>query len=587
MTNVTELRLRLRAAGFSPLPVEGKAPHMSGWAEKFETSDEEIRLWPKTWHLATNTGILAKFTPGADIDIMDEAAANAVEALAREHFEEHGDILVRFGLPPKRLIPLRTDEPFKKLVRLFVGPNGREHKIEILGDGQQWVAFGTHPDTGKPYGWHGGDLGTIKREDLPYVRREDMEKFLDAAAELLIREHGYQRAAERPTKARKGDGKDAGGADDWGYLVENIRAGCRLHDSLRELAGKLVASGMGTGAAINLLRGLMEKSTAPHDDRWRERYDDIPRAVESGDANARTPAQPFPFTMAKDITFEPKEFLIDGFLGRHEVSAWYGPPDAGKSTVLIHAACCVAAGLTFCGQRVRQGPVLYVAAERGAIVRRRIKAWCKEHGLDDIPLAVVDHAIDLRSNKLDAERIIATARELGGTTCGQPVAWIIFDTLNRVLAGGDENSSKDMGAVIAAIDHIHRATQAHVSVIHHVPVDRVDRMRGHGSALGAVDMTVRVTKEQGIVQIETDVAKDLVDNPCFAFTFKSVQLFADPKTGVDTTTAPVMIEIEGEAKPKPTTAKKLPKAGEDRAARPARGHRRARTGSACLQPHPA
>jgi hypothetical protein len=289
MTNVTEIRLRLRAAGFSPLPVEGKAPHMPGWAEKFETSDEEIRLWPKTWHLATNTGILAKFTPGADIDIMDEAAANAVEALAREHFEEHGDILVRFGLPPKRLIPLRTDEPFTKMVRLFVAPNGDEHKIEILGDGQQWVAFGTHPDTGKPYGWHGGDLGTIKREDLPYVRREDMEKFLDAAVELLIREHGYRRADERPKKARKGDGQDTGGADDWGYLAENIHAGRDLHDSLRDLGGKLVTAGMGQGAAINLLRGVMQKSAAPHDDRWQARFDDIPRLVESAERPPQAP----------------------------------------------------------------------------------------------------------------------------------------------------------------------------------------------------------------------------------------------------------------------------------------------------------
>jgi hypothetical protein len=285
---------------------------------------------------------------------------------------------------------------------------------------------------------------------------------------------------------------------------------------------------------------------------------DEPR--RDGNGNARENAGPFPFTMAKDITLEPKEFLIDGFLGRDEVSAWYGPPDAGKSTVLIHAACCVAAGLEFCGQRVRQGPVLYVAAERGAIARRRIKAWCKEHGLEDIPLAVVDQAIDLRTSKIDVERIIATARELE-TVCGQRVVWIIFDTLNRILAGGDENSSKDMGAVIASIDHIHRATRAHISFIHHVPVDRVDRMRGHGSALGAMDTTVRVIKQHGIVQIETDVAKDLVDKPCFTFTFKSVVLLTDRETKVETT-APVMVEIKGDGKPMPRPHAKLPKAAK-------------------------
>src|SRR5262249_18842261 len=106
------LRLDLRKAGYHPLPIEGKKPPMTEWEKKLDTTDAEIRLWSKTWHLALNTGIIAKFTPALDIDILDEEAAEAIEGLAREHFEERGDILVRVGLAPKRLIPLRTDEPF-------------------------------------------------------------------------------------------------------------------------------------------------------------------------------------------------------------------------------------------------------------------------------------------------------------------------------------------------------------------------------------------------------------------------------------------------------------------------------------------
>jgi hypothetical protein len=189
---ITALRLQLRKAGFHPLPLEGKVPHIDEWQRKFlNTNDEEIRLWPKTWHLANNTGVLAKNAPGLDIDITIPDAADAVEALAREHFEEHGDIHVRFGKPPKRLIPLRTDEPFAKLFRLFIAPDGTEQKIETLGDGQQYVVAGIHPDTQKPYGWHGGELETITRDSLPYVRREDAERFLDAATTLLVAEFGF------------------------------------------------------------------------------------------------------------------------------------------------------------------------------------------------------------------------------------------------------------------------------------------------------------------------------------------------------------------------------------------------------------
>jgi putative DNA primase/helicase len=191
MTTPTEIRLKLSAAGFSPIPAEGKKPPMDKWQEKFNATDDEIRLWPKTWHYARNTGVLAKFTPGLDNDITDEDAAEAMEYLAREHFG-HGKITLRIGLWPKRLIPLQTNEPFAKLRRVFRAPDGTEHKIEILGDGQQWIAFGEHPDTKMPYRWTHGEPGNdFAREDLPCVRLADVVQYLDAAETLLIDQHGF------------------------------------------------------------------------------------------------------------------------------------------------------------------------------------------------------------------------------------------------------------------------------------------------------------------------------------------------------------------------------------------------------------
>jgi hypothetical protein len=189
----TDVRLCLLHGGFVPLPLIGKNPDVNGkgWQKRLETNEAEIELWARTWPYADNTGVLAISTPGLDIDILDAEAADAVEALAREHFEERGNILVRVGRPPKRLIPLRTDEAFKKMRRCLLAPNGQEHKIEILGDGQQWVAHGIHPDTGAFYGWHGGELTATQREDLPYVRGEDMEVFVDAAVQLLVEQFNY------------------------------------------------------------------------------------------------------------------------------------------------------------------------------------------------------------------------------------------------------------------------------------------------------------------------------------------------------------------------------------------------------------
>jgi putative DNA primase/helicase len=215
----TEMRLRLREAGFSPVPLSGKAPPMDEWQKKLETNPDEIALWASLYPYAKNTGIITKFSPAADIDIMHPEAAEAIEALARERFEEHGDILVRIGMAPKRAILLRTDEPFSKITRKFIGPGGSEHKIEILGDGQQLVAHGIHPDTGQAYRWHGGEPGHVRRAELPYVREADILAFLDAAAKILTDKLGFEEEAEEQPK---GNGRDKQTSDSqWGKLNED------------------------------------------------------------------------------------------------------------------------------------------------------------------------------------------------------------------------------------------------------------------------------------------------------------------------------------------------------------------------------
>jgi Bifunctional DNA primase/polymerase, N-terminal len=140
----TACRKRLLKAGYAPLPVNGKAPPFQGWQD-IAATDKIIETWEAKYPDAASTGILTESVPTIDINILHPEAAAAVEALAREHFEERGRILVRFGKAPKRAILLRSDEPFKKLVRKFAAPNGSgEQRIEIIADGQQVVAFGLH-----------------------------------------------------------------------------------------------------------------------------------------------------------------------------------------------------------------------------------------------------------------------------------------------------------------------------------------------------------------------------------------------------------------------------------------------------------
>ena len=282
-----EVRNALHLAGYSPIPVNGKKPAPSAWQQKLQTNSDEIALWDRTFPDALNTGILTRITPTLDIDLLNPEAAAAVEDLARERFEEGGHILVRIGKAPKRAILFRTDAPFKKIVCNLVPPSGSEQnseKLELLADGQQVVVFGIHKDTGKHYSWHGGEPGKVKWEDLPFLSADDAVTLIRDAEQLLITEYGYRPVAPRLKEDAKANGQappGGGGSQDWGWLVSNILNGHELHDSICPMAAKLAASGMSGGAAVNFLRGLLECSNASRDERWQERYDEIPRAVAS------------------------------------------------------------------------------------------------------------------------------------------------------------------------------------------------------------------------------------------------------------------------------------------------------------------
>jgi hypothetical protein len=214
LPSLATVRLRLRGKGYFPIPCEGKAPPLKGWQDSFATNADEISLWSKSWHLARNTGVLCKYTPALDIDLMDEDACEAIETLVRQLLED-GRILIRIGKAPKRLIPLRTEAPFKKLVLAVTAPNGGKGKVEFLGDGQQFIVDGVHPETKSNYCWHGADrLADVAARDLPLIRdAEHAEEVLNKIGAMLVADHGYTLDAATPEPRGQGDAAGRGPED--------------------------------------------------------------------------------------------------------------------------------------------------------------------------------------------------------------------------------------------------------------------------------------------------------------------------------------------------------------------------------------
>ena len=264
----------------------------------------------------------------------------------------------------------------------------------------------------------------------------------------------------------------------------------------------------------------------------------------------REPKSRHHVVMFSEIEAAPrKSWLVDGLLGAGELSCTYGAPGCGKSVLAGDLAAHVAAGLPWFGRRVAQEAVLYFAAERPALVMRRFAAIRASRGWNDLPLAVVSGGLDLKSNRTDANAIITQALVLQ-KIAKRRVGLIVLDTVSRALNGGDENSSKDMGALVATLAHIQQATDAHLLALHHVPHEQ-QRMRGHGALLAACDATLRVEKLSTVRIATLEKANDAIEGAKLAFTLASVELHRDPETG-QITSAPVVEAADTSEAPSPT-----------------------------------
>ncbi len=211
-TALTALRHALRRNGYRPVPISGahmpikaagKRPLMRGWETVCATADDaEIERWLTKWPDCTNTGLLCGGIVGIDIDVPLPEPAAAIERLARDTL---GDTpLKRVGRAPKLLLVMRADQPFDKIqTPELLLPDGMALRVEILATGQQFVAFGIHPDTRADYHWPDRSPLEVAAADLPVVTAEQCAAFV-AQAEHALRALGTRTRAEIKGAERAG-----------------------------------------------------------------------------------------------------------------------------------------------------------------------------------------------------------------------------------------------------------------------------------------------------------------------------------------------------------------------------------------------
>lgn len=167
---ITACRRAMFAHGFQPVPVRTrlKAPLNLAW--------QTIRGVPALSPATLNTGVNCAPLRVIDIDIDDPDAASTAVAVAIEQLG--ATPLIRFRQGSARRLLVYRGSGSKRIVKTAAG------KVEILGKGQQFVAFGIHPD-GTEFEWEDAAPDCFPLADLPEVAPEAEEAFAAALVDAL------------------------------------------------------------------------------------------------------------------------------------------------------------------------------------------------------------------------------------------------------------------------------------------------------------------------------------------------------------------------------------------------------------------
>lgn len=182
--NLADLRHALIDGGYTPVPVEGKSPQATrGW-QKLTPDHKQVDGLIRHAPQATNTGILTGAVVAIDIDVPDTDIAARLGQMVRS-LPGGERALYRIGKAPKALYVFRTETPQGKRATGKYRIGGAVCQIEVLGKGQQFVAFGTHPDTLQPYLWEDASPLDLPLADLPAIDAATVDAFLADAEAVL------------------------------------------------------------------------------------------------------------------------------------------------------------------------------------------------------------------------------------------------------------------------------------------------------------------------------------------------------------------------------------------------------------------
>lgn len=189
ITTFKEVGKSLLLCGYSPLPINyaEKSPVPREW-QNLNIDVNFVNQWERNKDIGVGIRC-GDGVYGVDIDVKNKAMSNLIMSSVLAKF---GDAPCRVGNAPKCLLVYAGDCGKTKVNIILADKEGAEHKIEILGKGQQFVAYGIHKDTKKPYEWTNSPLHETDSWELSNFDHDEFLRWFKAELSTQITGKGWK-----------------------------------------------------------------------------------------------------------------------------------------------------------------------------------------------------------------------------------------------------------------------------------------------------------------------------------------------------------------------------------------------------------
>lgn len=521
----------LNDLGYDVTPVVGKKPILPGWQQRPNTalnfadhSDKSIGVL-----LGGEHNLVA-----VDVDVLNDLCANELQNFIDE---ELGFAPRRIGRAPKFLMLFRCTELMRKQKTGVYEIDAADAAVEILGEGQQFVASGIHPDTKKKYYWLGDNLTEYRPQELTEVTPDAIRRFL-ARASSIMSVYGplKGRVSDRASQPRGGlnlkeltadEGEilaalahipnDDEHYDDWVQTAHAIKGAlgddgydlfCRWsarsdkddtaqNDRLWRSIGKVTS--VGAGSIFHWAGEHGFDLAAVREPKFDGPADITPTgAPEPATEISATPLKHF-----NPMTIPKRPWLFGDQLLTGYVTAFVAPPGVGKSTLTILIGIAVARGMEFAGHITHKKGKIWIYNNEDDMpeMHRRIAAGAQIMGVK-----LGDIYDEIFVNTGDERQLLVARTNQRGAVIQTPdvdaimaeiktknIKLFIVDPFAETHAV-NENSNDDIKQVAMMYRRIAKECDCAVLLVHHTRktasgmeggvAGNMDSARGAGAFVG-------------------------------------------------------------------------------------------------------